>query len=85
MWVQSGIFICLIIVLNLNISFNFCARLGFNVIWFVKCMKIRKSEIDIISIEHNSFDTMHCRVSPLLSYTRGTKTICLKISVYSFA
>ena len=39
-----------IIVLNLNMSFNFCARLGFNVIWFVKCMKIRKLEIEIISI-----------------------------------
>ena len=50
MWVQSGIFICPIIVLNLNISFNFCARLGFNVIWFVKCMKIRKLKIEIISI-----------------------------------
>ena len=50
MWVQSGIFICPIIVLNLNIKFNFCARLGFNVFWFVKCMKIRKLEIEIISI-----------------------------------
>ena len=50
MWVQSGTFICPFIVLNLNISFNFCARLGFNVFWFVKCMKIRKSEIEIISI-----------------------------------
>ena len=39
-----------IIVLNLNISFNLCARLGFNVIWFVKCMKIRKLKIEIISI-----------------------------------
>ena len=38
------------IVLNLNTSFNFCARLGFNVIWFVKCMKIRKLKIEIISI-----------------------------------
>ena len=27
-----------------------CARLGFNVFWFVKCMKIRKSKIEIISI-----------------------------------
>ena len=27
MWVQSGTFICSIIVVNLNISFNFCARL----------------------------------------------------------
>ena len=35
MWVQSRIFICPIIVLNLNISFNVCARLGFNV--FVVC------------------------------------------------
>ena len=50
MWVQSGTFIYYIIVLNLNISFNFCARLGFNIIWFVKCMKIRKPEIEIISI-----------------------------------
>ena len=50
MGVQSGIFICPIIVLNLNVSFNFCARLGVNVFWFVKCMKIRKLEIEIISI-----------------------------------
>ena len=84
MWVQSGSFICSIIVLNLDISFNSCARLCFNVIWFVKCMKIRKLKIEIISIQHNSFiDTIHCRVSPL-SYTRSTKTICLKLSTYSF-
>ena len=50
MWAQSGAFIFPFIVLNLNISFNFCARLGFNVIWFVKCMKIRKLKIEIISI-----------------------------------
>ena len=31
-------------------EYNFCARFGFNVIWFVKCMKIRKSKIEIISI-----------------------------------
>ena len=31
-------------------KFNFCARLGVNVFWFVKCMKIRKLEIEIISI-----------------------------------
>ena len=41
MWIQSGIFICSIFLLNLNIKFNFCARLDFNVFWFVKCMKIR--------------------------------------------
>ena len=35
---------------NPNIGFNFCARLGFNVIWFVKCMKIRELKIEIISI-----------------------------------
>ena len=47
MWVQSGTFtfVYSIIVLNLNISFNFSARLGFNVISFV-----RKSKIEIISI-----------------------------------
>ena len=50
MWVQSGIFNCPIIVLNLKISFNVCARLGFNDFWFVKYMKIRKQEIKIISI-----------------------------------
>ena len=50
MWAQSGAFIFPFIVLNLNISFNFCARLGFNVIWFVKYMKIRKLKIGIISI-----------------------------------
>ena len=51
MWVQSGTLICFIIVLNLNVSFNnFFARLGFNVIWFVKCMKIRKLKIEIIGI-----------------------------------
>ena len=38
-----------IIVLNLNIRFNFCARPGFNVYWFVKCMKTRKLKIEIIS------------------------------------
>ena len=85
MWVQSETFICIYIVLNLNISFKFCARLGFNVIWFVECMKIRKLKTEIISIQHNSFiDSIHCRVSPL-SYTRSTKTICLKLSAYSFA
>ena len=47
---DSETFICPYIMLNLNISFNFCARLGFNVIWFVKCMKIRKLKIEIISI-----------------------------------
>ena len=50
MWVQSGAFICPFIVPNLNISFNFCAKLGFNVIWFVKCMRIRKLKIEIINI-----------------------------------
>ena len=50
MWVQSKTLICPYIVLNLNISFNFCARLGFNVIWFVKYMKIRKLKIEIICI-----------------------------------
>ena len=39
---------CSIIVLNLYVSFNFCARLGFNVICFVKCMKTGKFEIEII-------------------------------------
>ena len=42
-------------------------------------------KIEIISIEHNLFiDTTHCRVSPL-SYTSSAKTICLKLSAYSFA
>ena len=50
MWYQSEAFICPYIVLNMNISFDFCARLAFNVIWFVKCMKIRKLKIEIISI-----------------------------------
>ena len=36
MWVQNETFICPYIVLNLNISFDFFARLGFSVIWFVK-------------------------------------------------
>ena len=85
MWVQSETFICLYIMLNLNISFNFCARLDFNVIWFVKCMKIRKLKIEIISMQRNSFiDSIHCRVSPL-SYTRSAKTICLKVSGYALA
>ena len=48
--VQSGAFICPFIVLNLNISCNVCARLGFNVIWFVKCMKIRILKIEMMSI-----------------------------------
>ena len=46
---HGGTFIRPIIVLDLNISFNFRARLGFSVIWFVKCMKI-KLKIEIISI-----------------------------------
>ena len=33
MWAQRGTFICTIIVLNLNISFNIRARLGVNVIF----------------------------------------------------
>ena len=41
---------CPYIVLNFNIGFKFFARLGFNVIWFVKCLKIRKLKIEIISI-----------------------------------
>ena len=47
MWVQSGTFICPFIVL----SFNFCARLGFNVVWCVKLMKIRKLKMNIEIIE----------------------------------
>ena len=50
MWVQSRAFICPFIELNLNVSFNFCARLGFDVIWFVKYMKIRELNIEIIRI-----------------------------------
>ena len=85
MWVQSETIICPYIMLNLNISFSFRARLGFNVIWFVKCMKIKKLKIEIISMQHNSFiDSIHCQVCPL-SYTRSTKSICLKLSGYSLA
>ena len=50
MWVQSETLVCPYIVLNLNIIFKFCARLGFNVVLFVKCMKIRKLKIEIIII-----------------------------------
>ena len=53
MWVQSGTFICSIIVLNSNISFNFCARFDFNFIWFIQCLKLRKLKTEIISIQHN--------------------------------
>ena len=35
MWVQSEAFMCPYVVLNLNISFNFSARLGCNVIGMV--------------------------------------------------
>ena len=49
MWVQRGTFICLFIVLNFKISFNFCTRLSFNVICFVKFTKIRKFNIETIS------------------------------------
>ena len=86
MWVQSETFVCPYIMLNLNLSFNFCPRLDFNVIWFVKCMmNIKKLKTDVISMYHNPFiDAIHCRVSPL-SYTRRTKTICLKLSAYTFA
>ena len=38
------------IVQNLNISLNFCARLDFNVIWFVKCMKIRPIIVNYLFI-----------------------------------
>ena len=31
-------------------NIKFCARLGFNDFWFVKCMKLRKLETEIISI-----------------------------------
>ena len=51
MWVKSGTSIYTFIVLNLNVSFNVCARLGFNVTWFVKCMKIRKLKMNIEIIE----------------------------------
>ena len=51
MWVQSGTCIYTFIELNLNISFNIFARLGFNVTWFVKCMKIRKLKMNIEIIE----------------------------------
>ena len=49
-WVRSETFICPYIVLNVNVSFNFCARLGSSVIWFVKSMKMRKLKIEIISL-----------------------------------
>ena len=78
MWVQSGTFICPFIVLNSNISFNFCARLGFNVIWFVKFMTITKLKIEIISIRHNSLTQCTAKFFPL-SYTRRTKTISLNL------
>ena len=32
------------------LNINFCAKLSFNVIWFVKCMKIKKLKVEIISI-----------------------------------
>ena len=32
-----------------ELTFNFCPRLGFNVIWFVNCMKIRKLKSEIMS------------------------------------
>ena len=38
------------IVQNLNISLNFCARLDFNIIWFVKCMKIRPIIVNYLFI-----------------------------------
>ena len=41
-WVQSGIFICPIIVLNLNISFDFCVRLGFIVFLVCKMYEDKK-------------------------------------------
>ena len=48
-------------------------------------MNIKKLKTDVISMYHNPFiDAIHCRVSPL-SYTRRTKTICLKLSAYTFA
>ena len=50
MWIQSGTFIFPFIVLNLNVSFKFCARLGFRVIWFALCIKIRKLKVEIIDI-----------------------------------
>ena len=38
-------------MLNLNLSFNFHARLDCNVTWFVKCIKIRKLKINSGIIE----------------------------------
>ena len=66
MWVQSETFICPYIVLNLNISLNFCATLSFNVIWFAKSMKIRKLKIEIISIYIAQFIDWH---NPLSSFS----------------
>ena len=51
MWAQSRTFICPFVMLNLNLSFNFHARLDFNVTWFVKCIKIRKLKINSGIIE----------------------------------
>ena len=50
MSVQSGIFICPIIVLNLNKVLNFALGLVLMFFWFVESMKITKLEIEIISI-----------------------------------
>ena len=60
-------------------------EIGIVIVCHELAMKIRKLEIEIISIYIAQFiDTMHCLVS-LLCYTRSTKTICVKISAYSFA
>ena len=50
-----------------ELSFNFCARLGFNVIWFVKYMKIRKLKIEIINI-YNTIHSMTQSTAEFLHY-----------------
>ena len=73
---------CLFIDLNMKTSINFCARLYFNVIWFAKCMKVRKLKIEIMSIYIAQFivDTMHCRVIKVI-----LKAFYLELGAYSFA
>ena len=46
---------CLFIELNLKRSFDLCSRLYVNVIWSIKCMKIRK----LIWV----YDTIHLHIA----------------------
>ena len=84
MRIQSAIFICLFIELDLKIRFDFCARLCFNAIWFVKIYEDKETENWNNKYITQFIDTMHGWLSSL-SLQVILKLFCLKLSAYSFA